>query len=78
MVLVSSGTTVSELHEARAVLEPFMIQLLASERDESLLCELQDQLDVAKRHIDAEDCRGAPDCVNEFHAALVHASANRR
>lgn len=77
MVLVSSGTTVGELHEARAVIEPSMIQQLALRRDKVLLDELQGLLERAAQAIAAGEYQAGLDNINGFHAALVRASSNR-
>lgn len=77
MVLVSNGTTMGELHDARAALEPAMILQLAKKRDKTLLNELQNRLDSGNQAIEREDYQAALDCVNGFHTALVHSSKNR-
>lgn len=77
MVLVSGGTTVGELHDAREALEPTMILELAKKRDRAFLDELQNQLDLGNQAVAQEDYQAALDCVNEFHAALVRSSSNR-
>jgi DNA-binding FadR family transcriptional regulator len=77
MVLVSSGTTVGELHEARAVLEPPMIQQLTKKRDRALLEQLEEHIRMANLAISDEDYQGALHHANDFHATLVRSSVNR-
>ncbi len=77
MVLISSGATVGEMQEARAVLEPAIVEQLVKRRDPALLYALQAQLELTHRALNGEDNARMIECVNGLHAALVHASGNR-
>jgi GntR family transcriptional repressor for pyruvate dehydrogenase complex len=77
MVLVSSGTTFGELHDARAILEPSLVMQHAQKRDPKLFDELEGLLDAATTSIAAADFPAAVNGLNHFHTALVQASDNR-
>lgn len=77
MVLSISGTTVSELHEARLVLEPTVVLQLSRKRDVILLSRLQHLLDEGNSAISSSNHPLAARLFNEFHASLVQASSNR-
>jgi len=77
MVLVGSGTSMGDLHEARMVLEPHMIAHLTKKRDKKLLEDLQKVLDGSTAAVAAGDMVAALAGVNDFHAALMRASENR-
>ena len=77
MVLVSGGTTMADLHEARMLVEPSMVAFLARENKQQIAIELQEQIDIANEALRAGDYVKALACVNEFHTALFKASGNR-
>lgn len=77
MVLVRGGATMGELHEVRTLLEPPIVNHLASHGDDSIIERLQARLEDAKTFLAGARFEEAIEAFNGFHADLVAGSANR-
>lgn len=78
MVLVSSGTSMSELHQSRALIEPSITAFLAKDtRHKQFASQLQQQVDIANEAIKRSEFDEALICINEFHTALFRATGNK-
>ena len=76
MVLVSAGTTLQELHEARAIIEPRVIFLLTKNNSAHFAEALKPHGDAIAAAVDAGDFEGVSQATSDFHAALGRASEN--
>lgn len=78
MVLVSNGTTMSELHQSRTLIEPSITAFLAKDSShKQFASQLQQQVDIANEAIKRGSFDQALTCINEFHTALVKATGNK-
>lgn len=76
MVLVSAGTTVGELHEARVLVEPTIVAQLAAEGSKETVEQLQVLVDKANEEIRAVRYDSAFALFNQFHRALSLGTGN--
>lgn len=76
MVLVSAGTTVGELHDARILVEPSIVARLATEGSKQTVGELQSLLNTALEEIRAGHYDTAFTLFGQFHRALSQGSGN--
>jgi DNA-binding FadR family transcriptional regulator len=75
LVLEHRGATLSDVYDARNIIEPPCAAMLARRRTRSQLEELRAQLELTRAHLD--DPATAIDLLNDFHALLVHLSGNQ-
>jgi len=74
--LVAHGTTLREIHEARSLIEPSIVMLLARQRPPALIGQLCESVQTGRDAL-ATDLKSAMLATNRFHELLVEAAANR-
>lgn len=76
LILVSSGATIGELHQARLFLEPPTVRALVVRNDPAVAEQLQALVRDLESAFDASDDETALALLNEFHEALVKSSGS--
>lgn len=75
--LVANGTTLTEIHEARSLIEPSVVALLAQAPDQARIAQLRQCVASGRAALAAEDFKRAMLAANEFHELLIHFSDNK-
>ncbi|MFM0394966.1 FadR/GntR family transcriptional regulator [Paraburkholderia phytofirmans] len=77
MVLASGGTTMGELHEVRAILEPTMVLRVGKKKDKKLFDELEMHVVAGHAAVEAGNFQLALTHINEYRTVLLRATENR-
>lgn len=77
LFLASARATLSDLHDARWLFEPAIVQMIGEDPAEETITKLRDCISMMEAAIEAHEYTKLVACTNQFHAVLVDAAGNQ-